>query len=228
MKVLVTGGGTDVPIDDVRYIGNFSSGRFASDITVALTNAKIETTLLTNKRAIKPHIISANLLNPSNIHSHLFQSDLQYYHYEEYQTFYEYLDKCRELIETHDVIVSAAAVSDYIVDKQCGKIDSYNELTIQLKRAPKILPLLKQQKPTLKMIGFKLLVNPSPEEKNKQINKILNYGCNFVVYNDLQQMRTGHHNIELHYPTGEPYLYNIDQAKQLVKHINEHFTWNNR
>ena len=35
MKVVVTGGGTVAPIDDVRFIANVSSGRFSASITEA-------------------------------------------------------------------------------------------------------------------------------------------------------------------------------------------------
>ena len=36
MNVVVTGGGTIAPIDDVRLIANISSGRFAASISEAL------------------------------------------------------------------------------------------------------------------------------------------------------------------------------------------------
>jgi phosphopantothenoylcysteine synthetase/decarboxylase len=32
MKILITSGGTKVPIDSVRHIGNFSTGRYGSEI----------------------------------------------------------------------------------------------------------------------------------------------------------------------------------------------------
>lgn len=220
MKVLVTGGGTDIPIDDVRYIGNFSSGRFASDIAVALTQQKINTTLLTHKRAIKPHIISANLLDPADTHNHLYGSDLKYYNYEEYKTFDEYYDKCVQLSLSHDIIVSAAAISDYMTHKTNGKLNS-QILDIELHQTPKILPIIKQYNPLIKMIGFKLLVNPTLQEKEQQIQKILKYGCEFVVYNDFAKMKQGNHEIELHYPDvyTQPYSYKDKNAFNLVEHI---------
>jgi len=38
MKILITSGGTDVPIDDVRKISNMSSGKYGAEIATEFFN----------------------------------------------------------------------------------------------------------------------------------------------------------------------------------------------
>ena len=40
MKILITSGGTKVPIDDVRSITNMSSGKFGAEIAAIFTSQK--------------------------------------------------------------------------------------------------------------------------------------------------------------------------------------------
>ena len=129
MKILITSGGTKVPIDSVRHIGNFSTGRYGSEIADSLipdlTNSDGKLIFFHEKGSKLP--ISVNSPNSVRI---------------EYKDYFEYLH-VKDIIkdEQPDIIISAAAVSDYIVkDAVTGKISSDNEdLTITLTKAEKVI-----------------------------------------------------------------------------------------
>jgi len=54
-----------------------------------------------------------------------------------------------------DVLVSAAAVSDYTVDESDTKLRSGEPRTLELEPTPKILDSIRQAHPELTMVGFK-------------------------------------------------------------------------
>ncbi len=177
MKVLITAGGTRVPIDSVRHIGNMSTGAYGSTLVSEFARLKSNTTFFIDKYSpyVKTH------LNDENVNTI------------EYRDYYDYLN-VKELIVTSkpDVILSTAAVSDYIVDKVEGKISSNeDELIIKLKKAEKVLPSFKVIAPNTLVFGFKLLASPTEEQKFEAINKQLKY-VDYVVYNDIDLIRKGY------------------------------------
>lgn len=186
MKILITSGGTDVPIDDVRKISNMSSGKYGAQIVEALNTDyynEHDIWYLGKKGGVFPKI-------EEDIH---FQGR-KYITQNVFSDFEEYKNKSIALAQhiNPDVIISAAAVSDYILDKTEGKISSDNdELVIRLKKAPKILPLLREAAPNALLIGFKLLVSPSKDEIDSAVQKVFKNGADLVVYNDLTEIRKG-------------------------------------
>jgi phosphopantothenoylcysteine decarboxylase/phosphopantothenate--cysteine ligase len=54
-----------------------------------------------------------------------------------------------------DALISAAAISDYTVDKADSKLRSGEPRTLELKPTPKILDSIRQAHPDLMMVGFK-------------------------------------------------------------------------
>lgn len=186
MKILITSGGTDVPIDDVRKISNMSSGKYGAEIATVLHDNffnEHDIWYLGKKGGVFP--------NPEvDLH---FQGK-KYITQNVFADFEEYKNKSIGLAQhiRPDIIVSAAAVSDYILDKTEGKISSDNdELVIRLKKAPKILPLLREAAPNALLIGFKLLVSPSKDEIDSAVQKVFKNGADLVVYNDLTEIRKG-------------------------------------
>jgi phosphopantothenoylcysteine synthetase/decarboxylase len=171
MKVLITSGGTKVPIDDVRHIGNFSSGRYGSEIANAFAEKGAEVLFFHEKGSTAPKS-SCNLVS--------------YKYYDDYKSVVS-------LAKTYqpDIIISAAAVSDYTVSKTSGKISSNGELTLTLKPEQKILPEFKKVCPNAMVFGFKLLVDPSYAVVYNAVQKVLNNGSDYVVYNDLTELKMG-------------------------------------
>jgi phosphopantothenate---cysteine ligase (CTP) len=175
MKVLITSGGTRVPIDDVRYIGNMSTGRFGAELAQAFADQQTNVVFFHEKNSIKPI------------------NNQDYIKYVKYNNYDDYLG-VKQLVadERPDIIISAAAVSDYIVDKTEGKISSdSDELVIRLKKAEKILPSFKAICPAAMVVGFKLLVSPAYQDIDKAIGRVFNNRADMVVFNDLTAIRKG-------------------------------------
>jgi len=178
MKILITSGGCKVPIDDVRHIGNFSSGRYGRELSEAFLDARHEVVFFYEEGSTIPHCDRTG----------------KYYKFKKvsYKYYQDYL-KVKDLVkeEQPDIIISAAAISDYIVDKSEGKISSDDdELVIRLKRGEKVIQSFRELAPKAYIVGFKCLVSPTEEEKYNAITKQLEY-VDQVIYNDLTKLREG-------------------------------------
>ena len=187
MKILITSGGTKVPIDSVRHIGNFSTGRYGSELADSLIPSLWKERLKTDhdgkliffheKGSKLPIAVNCDIVNRI-----------------EYKDYFEYLH-VKDIIknEQPDIIISAAAVSDYIVkDSVTGKISSDNEdLTITLTKAEKVISKFRELAPNSIIYGFKLLVSPSEDEVIAAVKKVLKNGADYVVYNDLNELKSG-------------------------------------
>lgn len=128
MRILITSGGTDVSIDDVRKISNMSSGKYGAEIAREFFNKLHDVVYFSSKNSVKPVV--------------QHWSDWSYrlgFAHDTFTDYYDYLNKLTvehvDELKEYDIIVSAAAVSDYILDKIEGKISSDNEeLVIRLKK----------------------------------------------------------------------------------------------
>lgn len=198
MRVIITAGGTQERIDKVRSITNFSSGKLASIIAdqyLALDEC-IEVVYVCTKDAILP----------SNTNYTKFEISCVDELYSTLNMLISYTSV--------DVVVHAMAVSDYTVDKittlssiidavhpndtsssvldrldDLSKQDkissSVDDLTIVLKRTPKVISYIKQWDPNLILVGFKLLDSVSNKELLAVASDLLvKNQCDFVLAND--------------------------------------------
>jgi phosphopantothenoylcysteine decarboxylase/phosphopantothenate--cysteine ligase len=101
----------------------------------------------------------------------------------------------RELEKTligHDVFISAAAVSDFTVEKTGSKISSQDNLTIKLKPTPKIINKAKEYNPAVFLVGFKadsnVLENDLIESAKKRMREA---GADLMVANDVSEKGAG-------------------------------------
>ncbi len=186
-RVVVTGGGTVEKIDDVRYISNFSSGKMASSIALALYLKGSDVCLVTTRE---------NGILPQDIHI---------INVEDSQEMFEMSQKAIEvakkgiiskpninekespkLIKKMPYLFMAAAVSDFVpISKQTGKIKKEQikeNFDLKLKKNIDILKSL--DKKDIKSIGFKLETNMSDAKKSaKEIikNKDIDAVCLNIV-----------------------------------------------
>ncbi|SDG11333.1 bifunctional phosphopantothenoylcysteine decarboxylase/phosphopantothenate--cysteine ligase CoaBC [Desulfosporosinus hippei] len=134
-KVLVTAGGTQEPLDPVRFLGNRSSGRMGYAIAQAMQEAGAETILVS---------APTDLPVPKGVKRVSVQTALEMH------------DVVLDNFSNMDVIVKAAAVADYrpaTNAEQKIKKDGTNR-TIELVPNPDILAELGRRKTSQVLIGF--------------------------------------------------------------------------
>lgn len=196
LKILITGGGTSEPIDDVRVITNKSTGKTASYLADQMIELGINVTYLKSAAAV------ANNL-PCEV--------------KEFVSFNDLNNQLEDLIKTNhfDWIIHAAAVSDYSVEKAVGKLSSdADEMTLKLKRNPKLIQKIKTVTPKSKLVGFKLTSNLNKEEVHKKVAALFETsGCDLIVQNDWNDIKNQQHSFNIFNKSG--YLEHAENIQQL-------------
>lgn len=161
-SILVTAGPTYEPIDPVRFIGNFSSGKmgFALANAAALRGASV--TLIAGP---------VHLKTPRNVK----RVDVT--------TAREMHEEVHKHFTGVDCVVMAAAVADYTVDHPAERKikrekQESNTLTLTLKNNPDILKSLGEKKTRQVLIGFALetndgIANATEKLKRKNLDAIV-------------------------------------------------------
>lgn len=235
--ILITSGGTKVRIDEVRHVGNMSSGRFGADIARAALEAGHEVIFLYAKGSHRPDQVTLNLRGNTTINrdQQLMLDvakalDLQYlnkvtrdlYMYE-YADFDDYARQLERLVTERqpDVTMLAAAVSDYGMPTTPGKISSDQDtLTFTMVRNPKLITRVKEWSPKTVLVGFKLLVNATWEEELAAVDKQRKAAnSDLVVVNDLRDIRNGEHQLSVHSNKDTIFLRGHQLAKNLVRQV---------
>lgn len=172
-KVVVTAGGTREAIDPVRYIGNRSSGKMGFALAQQAAAAGATVTLITGPTNLK-------LANDTQIK----RIDI-----EDVNSLKAALE---QEIQTADVLIMAAAVSDYRVAKvsthKLKKKDFKNGLQLELVENPDILATLSRPAQLKYVVGFAaetddLLKNATQKMQRK--------GLDMVVANDVGDPEIG-------------------------------------
>ena len=208
MRILVTSGGTRTPIDEVRWIGNLSSGRFGAAIVKACLARGADTTHLVAKDAIRPDRVEVDLLAPLPSQWRRIQTEAgvvsewgDRYRSESFVAVQDYADRLRALLqaEQFDAILLAAAVSDYEPIAQAGKIRSnLPELAVHMRRTLKVIASVRDWAPDAFLVGFKLLAGAPHEELVAAARDLARSArCDLVVANDMRQVLSGEHAIHL-------------------------------
>lgn len=208
MKVLVTSGGTKIKIDLVRSITNMSRGTFGSQICDSFWHKLNADAHAKHEIPDEAHQITffmaKNSRMPTAEHtaSEFFDDDTRLNRYIEYDTFDDYRTKLTDLLknEKFDIIVLAAAVSDYGVENVFnGKYrSSSDEMTIKLVKLPKVITEVRKLAPDAMICGFKLLVNSTDDELREAIGKqFAENGIDMCVGNDLRDIKNDNHRLTL-------------------------------
>lgn len=176
LEVLITSGGTISKMDDVRHIGNFSNGTTGALIAEEVLRKGAKVYYLHAENAVRPfrRNLTIDPLKPFGKEAERVKK--VYDEFQEYKkdlveysflTFENYYVNVRRLLTENkiDVVILAAAVSDYSAEQQKGKISSdKDKLNLELIRNPKVISLVKEWKPDVFQVGFKLLSGVSNEE----------------------------------------------------------------
>lgn len=166
-NVLVTLGGTQEKIDDVRFITNKSSGKMGAAIADACTLAGANVTVLRATSAVQPRFSTQ-------------------------QETFETADDLEQLIKKHisqtDVLFHVAAVSDFTVQSQIGKISSDKKTQLILQPRSKILDQIRAWNPKIQLIAFKAEAGLSEKELISKAQKRLQEStADAIVANEVGQ-----------------------------------------
>lgn len=204
MNILVTSGGTIIKIDDVRHIGNFSSGEFLSSIAEEAIAQKHKVIYIFAKGSKKPFyksFIFNPLLSSQKQFSNILEAQKIFLKYKnniefiEYKTFDDYYEILKKIFTEREIDIAflGAAVSDYKTKPVEGKISSKDDFVIKLEKTDKVIKNVKTwSKTPVFQVGFKLLSKAIEEELTETAYKSgLENRSNLTVANDLKTIKLG-------------------------------------
>lgn len=171
-KVLMTAGPTIEHIDPVRVITNLSSGKTGVLLAAELISAGAKVTFVYGPGYEKPpkgaKII--NVVSSKEMHS-VVKSELK---------------------KKFDVVIMAAAIADYIPTNE-SKIkikSSKSDMSISLKRVPKIIDQIKKYQKDVLLVGFKAETNLTESKLIKAAEKKLKESsADMIIVNDIGSIR---------------------------------------
>ncbi len=214
-RVMLTLGGTRAWFDEVRYIGNYSTGRLGSLVTEELHRLGLDVDVLAGAAEFLPRCHHSLTRVATN-------EDLA--------------REARKLIEQKpDALVHAAAVLDFAPSRKLpGKTPSAaGKQTIELIPTPKILDDLKSRGPA--KVAFKL-ESGIDEHKAAVIAReyITKHGLTMLVVNNLSDVSADRHKAWIFetqtagHPVERPYEAQSkeDVAKAVARHVWERLTRN--
>ncbi len=184
-NILITTGGVEEPIDAVRSIGNFSSGRTGTYLADVLTRSGYSVTVLAHKNVL--------VANSYSTERYRYTKDLD-------KLLQKYLST-----KEYKVVIHLAAVSDFRVKsissqgelKNSSKISSEHPVELVLHPNKKLISQLREysKNKQVLIIGFKLLNSPdSEEEVMESIKKLFSTApIDYVVYNNLSELTEDQH-----------------------------------
>jgi phosphopantothenate--cysteine ligase len=210
MRILITGGGTKAPIDPVRSITNSSTGKLGADIAKAALIANAEVTYLVSSDGKSPFRKTFDFYKSNQLDHYMLELRMLAELYAQYQSCYtehryhtyeEYSSLIEKIIinEQPDVVILAAAVSDYTPDHySTEKIGSNESLHLKMKPAPKLISFIKKWLPNTFLVGFKLLINASDAELvDAAMHSFTLNKADLIIANNLSSLQRGAHEILL-------------------------------
>jgi phosphopantothenoylcysteine decarboxylase/phosphopantothenate--cysteine ligase len=169
-KILITAGPTYEAIDPVRFIGNHSSGKMGFDIAKSAANLGASVILVSGPTVFN---VDHSLIKLINVVSAQ-----------------EMYDVCHQYFNEVDVVIAAAAVSDYkpkhVATQKIKK--STDNFVIELEKTKDILASLGNIKKNQFLIGFALETENEIENAKAKIQK---KNLDLIVLNSLQDQGAG-------------------------------------
>jgi phosphopantothenoylcysteine synthetase/decarboxylase len=203
MKILITSGATLEPIDEARFITNFSTGKTGSTLAEVFKQKGHKVILLRGERAVKAKGVK-NVV---------------------FTDFKDLNLKLKKLLssESFDKIICAAAISDFSVSSvvvngekfRSGKIPSCSCVRLTLKKNFKIIDRLKSYaKNDPFVVGFKLTASAKRTEIPRAAARV---NADIVIHNDLKDIKRGKRLFAL-YKQGR-LIKKIEGVKNLVDNL---------
>ena len=201
LNVVVTGGGTIAPIDDVRHIANVSTGRFSAQITEAFLRRGAYVCHLFPQSAVLPFEDRAQfdlvadfdeeVARMGRLRAEFDASDGRYGGWSIVPpTVAKYAETLRACLTMRpiDIAVLAMAVSDYEPEPVAGKVASdCDEWTLTLRRTPKVIRHVREWSSRTFLVGFKLLSGVTEGELIEAAREAcITNDADLTIANDLQ------------------------------------------
>lgn len=174
IRILVTAGGTQEPIDPVRSITNVSTGRTGHALARALADAGHDVTLV--QSASSPHrdgVARVRTYTTTDSLAQVLEDELSTHDY--------------------DLAIHAAAVSDFRVEQVSKtKLASGEGLTLRLVPNPKLVSRFREwsRNPRLRVMSFKLTAGTPESELGAQLAR---YDSDWIVHNELRDVGAESH-----------------------------------
>ena len=170
-RVVVTAGGTREPIDPVRYIGNYSSGKMGEAIAAAAADRGAQVSLITTiahaaHRGVEPRAV---------------------------ETADDMLGALREELPGSDLLVMAAAVADFRPARRAEhkiRREETLRLALDLEPIPDLLAALSED-PAAKGVYLVGFAAEGSELDAKAADKVRRKGLHAIVANDISRHDIG-------------------------------------
>jgi len=201
VRILVTAGPTEEPVDAVRHISNPSSGKMGYAIAAEAVRMGAEVTLVTGPTLLDPPAGAKTIRA---------------------RTAQQMLDACLQEYEQVDVVIATAAVSDYRPAEvwQGKRKKGEEEWTIRLVPNPDILRTLGERKGKHVLVGFaaetqELLANAQAKLREKNLD--------LIVANDVSQegsgFRTDTNRVTLLWADGKQEPLPLMTKREVARHL---------
>jgi len=201
-RVLVTGGGTIEPIDDVRVITNRSSGKMGKALAEMAYRYGADVTFIHSK----------NTPNPPN---RRVNTPISYLYIKQFSfsTSDELKNLLAEKLPKTDIIFHAAAVSDFTVNKHVGKISSEKNHILHLEPTGKIINSIKKINNNILLVGFKAIYGSQEKQIISEAQKLFtDANTDYVIVNDISRPDIG-------FESSENEVYIVSKERQVKKII---------
>jgi phosphopantothenoylcysteine decarboxylase/phosphopantothenate--cysteine ligase len=170
-RVVVSAGGTREPIDPVRFISNYSSGKMGFAIAAAAADRGAQVTLVSAASHPEHHGVQVR----------------------EVATADEMLAELRSSLKGADLLVMAAAVADFrpvrIAEGKIRREDTPN-LTLELEAIPDLVATLGAEKEAAGVFRVGFAAEDS-DLASKAVEKLTRKGLQAIVANDISRKDTG-------------------------------------
>jgi phosphopantothenoylcysteine decarboxylase/phosphopantothenate--cysteine ligase len=170
-RVIVTAGGTREPIDPVRFISNYSSGKMGFAIAAAAADRGATVTLVSTANHPAHHGVEVRQVATAD----------------------EMLAELRSEMKGADLLMMAAAVADFRPAKTAaGKIrrEDTPNLTLELQSIPDLIATLGREKDAVGVFRVGFAAEDS-ELAGKGLEKIKRKGLQAIVANDISRKDIG-------------------------------------
>jgi len=195
-RALITSGATAEPIDPIRILTNRSSGKTGKELAKECFRQGADV-MIVHKGEIDTLGISEIMVESAK---------------EMYDTVMGELER-----ERYDCLISAAAISDYIVETAETKISSGDEIILKLIPTRKLIEDVKKKFLDLVVVGFKAETNVSREELIKRaLEKKERVGMELIVANDVGKGGMGTPDNEVYIIKDKDEIDHVKGAKKII------------